>query len=98
MMNHINVTVEFTGISRILTGETEIAIPLQDGGRLEDIVKQLGQRFPALIGEVINDDGRSMIPTNLFSINGEQILHEDQLHYQPKNGERLIMLSLLAGG
>jgi len=97
-MNQMHVTVEFTGISRMLTGKTEIAIPLQQGGRLQDVVQQIGHRFPALIGEVINEDGRSMIPTNLFSINGEQILHEDQLDYQPKSGDRLILLSLLAGG
>lgn len=94
----MNVLVEFTGISRVLTGETKIAISLQEGARLEDVVQQIGRRFPALVGEVIDNDGRSMIPTNLFSVNGGQILHEDQLHYQPKDGDRLILLSLLAGG
>ncbi len=97
-MNNLKVIVEFTGISRVLTGETEVAIPLQDGARIVDVVHQISQRFPALVGEVIEKDGRSMIPTNLFSVNGEQILHEDQLDYQPKSGDRLILLSLLAGG
>ncbi len=97
-MNEMQVTIEFTGISRALTGKTEIAIPLQEGAQLHDVVKKISHQFPALVGEVIEQDGRSMIPTNLFSINGERILHEDQLHYQPKDGDRLILLSLLAGG
>jgi len=97
-MKPIQVIVEFTGISRVLTGETEIAIPLHEGAQLRDVVQQISQKFPDLIGEVIEQDGRSMIATNLFSINGGQILHEDQLHYQPKDGDRLILLSLLAGG
>jgi len=97
-MSDKTVLIEFTGISRIMTGEKEIAIPLQDGALLEDVIQHISRRFPVLVGEVIGQDGRSMIPTNLFSINGEKILHEDQLHYQPKSGDRLILLSLLAGG
>ena len=98
MMDRMHVLVEFTGISRMLTGETEIAIPLQAGAQLVDVVQYISRKFPALIGEIIESDGRSMIPTNLFSLNGEQILHENQLHYRPQNGDRLILLSLLAGG
>ena len=97
-MDNLNVIVEFTGISRVLTGKSEIAIPLQQGAQLTDVVQQLGRRFPELVGEVIEKDGCSMIPTNLFSVNGEQILHEDQLNYTPKEGDTLILLSLLAGG
>lgn len=97
-MGNLNILVEFTGISRILTGKTEIAIPLHDGAQLIDVIQSIARRFPALVGEVIEKDGCSMIPTNLFSVNGAQILHEDQLHFQPEDGDRLILLSLLAGG
>ena len=97
-MDNLQVSIEFTGISRVLTGETEFAIPIPKGAQLYDVVQTIARKFPALVGEVIESDGRTLIPTNLFSINGEQILHEDQLYYQPKDGDRLILLSLLAGG
>jgi len=97
-MNRLEIRVEFTGISRVLTGESEFVIPLVQGSQISDVIQQISQRYPALVGEVVEKDGRSLIPTNLFSVNGEQILHEDQLDYQPKSGDRLILLSLLAGG
>lgn len=97
-MGNMHVLVEFTGISRVLTGEKEFAIPLSEGTQLREVVQTISRKYPVLVGEVIGKDGESLIPTNLFSINGKQILQEDQLHYQPKDGDRLILLSLLAGG
>jgi hypothetical protein len=97
-MDNIQVLVEFTGISRVLTGKTEFPLPLAKNAEMYDVIRMIGRKFPSLVGEVIEKDGKSLIPTNLFSINGKQILHEEQLHYQPKDGDRLILLSLLAGG
>jgi hypothetical protein len=97
-MDNKHVLVEFTGISRVLTGQTECPLPLDKNAKMHDVVRMISRKFPSLVGEVIEKDGKSLIPTNLFSINGEQILHEEQLQYQPKDGDRLILLSLLAGG
>lgn len=97
-MGNISVLVEFTGISRVLTGQTEYSLPLAKDAEMHDVVRAISQKFPSLMGEVIEKDGETLIPTNLFSINGEQILNEEQLHFKPKDGDRLILLSLLAGG
>ena len=97
-MDNIQVLVEFTGISRVLTGQSEYTLPINKGAVMKDVIKAIGKKYPSLIGEVIDKDGKSLIPTNLFSINGQKILHEKQLHYQPEDGDRLILLSLLAGG
>lgn len=92
------VFIEFTGVSRILTGKTECVFSIGDTDDVEEIVRKLGMAFPALVGEVIEKNGGSLIPTNLFSVNGARILHEDEMQYKPKDGDRLILLSLLAGG
>jgi len=97
-MDNIQVLVEFTGISRVLTGKTEYQLLLADGAVMLDVVRAIGRKFPPLVGEVIEKDGETLIPTNLFSVNGKQILNKTQLHYHPKDGDRLILLSLLAGG
>ena len=97
-MDNIQVHVEFTGISRMLTGQTEYKLPITKGAAIVDVVHAIGKKYPTLLGEVISKDGKSLMPTNLFSVNGKQILHEKQLQYQPKDGDRLILLSLLAGG
>ena len=90
--------IEFTGISRMLTEKMEYQLSLAEGAGIMDVVRAIGRKFPLLVGEVIEKDGETLIPTNLFSVNGKQILNEKQLHYQPKDGDRLILLSLLAGG
>jgi molybdopterin converting factor small subunit len=97
-MSTNQVLVEFTGISRVLTGKTEYMISIADSADVMDVVRMLSRKFPALMGEVIEHDGETLIPTNLFSVNGEQILNEEKLQYKPKDGDRLILLSLLAGG
>ena len=92
------ILVEFTGISRALTGRSEYMISLADTVEIKDVVRQISRTFPKLVGEVIEPDGETLIPTNLFSLNGEQILSEEQLQFNTKDGDRLILLSLLAGG
>jgi len=97
-MKPIQVKVEFTGVSRVLTGEPEIYLSLDEGASVAHVIRQIGERYPQLIGQVIEKDGASLFPTNVFSVNGQNILHESDISYQPKDGDKLILLSLLAGG
>ena len=90
--------VEFTGLSRVLTGQTEYPLNLSTSAQLSDVLQAISTKYPALVGDVIEKDGKSLVPTNLFSVNGQKIVHEEQLDYQPEDGDRLILLSLLAGG
>jgi len=75
-----------------------MTLDLQKGANIGDVVNALGKTCPQLLGEIIEKDGKSLIPTNIFSVNGEKIIHESDLQYQPDEGDRLILLSLLSGG
>ncbi len=97
-MSSFRVQVEFSGISRVLTGQSEYSLDLKAGADVGEVVRLLAKKFPELVGEVIEKDGQALIPSNLFSVNGEKILHESDLQYQPREGDRLILLSLLSGG
>lgn len=97
-MDTKKVEVEFTSISRMLTGRREAVLDLEKNATIGDVVKALGEAYPQLLGAIIEKDGRSLIPSNVFSVNGERIIHESDMQYQPADGERLILLSLLAGG
>ncbi len=94
----MQVNVEFTGISRVLTGQPGCALSLEEPACIQDVVAALSARYPALVGDIIGKDGRTLIATNVFSLNGKKILHESDLQFQPKEGDKLILLSLLAGG
>ncbi len=97
-MNEFQVQVEFTGISRMLTGQSEMTIKIRQGTTFSEIVKLLGKKFPSMVGQVIEKNGSVFIATNLFSINGQQIIQESEMNGSPKEGDRLILISLLAGG
>jgi molybdopterin converting factor small subunit len=97
-METMQIKVEFSSISRVLTGKKEMTLDLKKGANIGDVVNALGKAFPQLLGEIIEKDGKSLIPTNIFSVNGEKIIHESDLQYQPDEGDCLILLSLLSGG
>lgn len=94
----MQVLVEFTGISRVLTSQQERTLTLEEGATLQDVVRTLAREYPVLVGDVIQADRESLIATNLFSLNGKKILHENDTQFQPQDGDKLILLSLLAGG
>jgi molybdopterin converting factor small subunit len=97
-MNEFQVLIEFTGISRMLTGQSEMMINFRQGTTFSDIVKSLGQKYPSLVGQIIDKNGSDFIATNLFSLNGQQMIQESEMNGSPKEGDRLILISLLAGG
>jgi len=97
-MSTIQLQIEFTGISRVLTGREELILSIPGGSTLEQVITSLGDRFPELVGQIIDFNGKDLIPTNLFSLNGEKILQENDKTYSPKQGDKLILLSILSGG
>jgi len=97
-MTEAQVKIEFTGISRMLTSQSEIQLPITATGTFSDVVTLLGEKYPALIGQIIDQGGKSFIPTNLFSLNGQRIIQEADMGGKVSDGDCLIVISLLAGG
>jgi hypothetical protein len=97
-MKDFQVMVEFTGISRMLTGQSELTMNVRPGVTFTDIVNQLAKKYPGLVGQIIDKNGREFIATNLFSLNGQRIIQETEMNGSPAQGDRLILVSLLAGG
>jgi hypothetical protein len=97
-MNEFQVQIEFTGISRMLTGQSEMTINIRQDTPFSEIVKLLGKKFPSMLGQIIDQNGKEFIASNLFSLNGQRIIQESEMDGSPKEGDRLILISLLAGG
>jgi molybdopterin converting factor small subunit len=97
-MNKFQVAVEFTGISRMITGQSELMVNIQQSTTYAEIVKMLGKKFPRLLGQIIDKNGSEFIATNLFSLNGQRIIQGSEMNESPNEGDRLILISLLAGG
>ncbi len=97
-MNEFQILVEFTGVSRMLAGQSEMSLKIRQGTTFSEIVRLIGKKFPSLIGQIIDKGGNVFIASNLFSLNGQRIIQESEMSGSPNENDRLILISLLAGG
>lgn len=94
----MNIQMEFTGVSRVVTGEKKVPLDLDDGTTFRDIVRILGVRYPQLIGEVLHVDGETLQASNMLNLNGKRMIQPVHMDDRPSDGDRLILMSILAGG
>jgi len=94
----MQVSVEFMGIARVVSGVKQVTLELEEGTTFRQIVRLLGQRYPKLLGEVIQADGETFQPSNMLNLNGRRMIQPAQMDDAPCNGDRLILMSILAGG
>ncbi len=92
------ITVEFTGMARDAVGQKEISLDLDDQTTYQEIIQLLGEKYPQLIGLLINEDRQSLMSGNLFIINGDLATPAMILQESPRDGDRLILMSLVTGG
>jgi len=90
--------VEFLGLSRFAAGVKEITLDLEDGTTFRDIVRMLGTRYPAMIGNVIQPDGETLQSPNIFNLNVKRMIKTNQMDGSPSDGDRIILMSISAGG
>ncbi len=94
----MNVLVEFGGVSRFLTKARDLPLEVPEGTTFRKIIFLLGERYPVLLGQVIHPDGDRLYASNMLNLNGRYMIREDQLDDAPQDGDRLILMSVLAGG
>ncbi len=94
----MEIIVEFVGVSRMITKKTRLNLDLGEGTTYQDIVKLLAKKFPPLIGQLITPKEFTLYPSNMFSLNGKSMIKPEDMGKNAKDGERLILMSILAGG
>jgi molybdopterin converting factor small subunit len=94
----MQIVIEFTGVARVLTRTESLSLDLPEGTSFRTIVKTLGTMYPMLVGEVIQPDGRTLYPSNMFNLNGKHMVRPVQMNHSPQDGDRIVMMSILAGG
>ena len=94
----MRVHVEFLGVSRLATGIKETALDLEKGKTFRDIVRMLATRYPALIGNVIQPDGETLQAPNILNHNTRRMVQASQMDESPNDGDRIILMSMSAGG
>ena len=97
-MEMVQVKVEFSGLSRILAKANDMQLSLSPQQTYADVVRMVADKYPALVGNVIENNKNSLFPSNIFSRDGKTVVMPEEMNNNPHDGEVLILLSLLAGG
>jgi molybdopterin converting factor small subunit len=94
----MRVQLEFFGLSRLATGLKELSLELEEGTTFRDLVRMLGTEYPMMLENVINPDGETLHPPNIFNVNAKKMIKPDQMDQCPGDGDRIILMSVSAGG
>lgn len=97
-MSKMNIMVEFVGPSRILSGTRRIPLNLDKNTSFREIVNILSAKYPGMIGHIINPEDNTLYASNMFNVNGKHMIRPDEMDKSPNEGDRLILMALLAGG
>jgi molybdopterin converting factor small subunit len=94
----MQVQVELLGLSRLVTGQREVSLDLEEEATYRHIVRALSEQYPALVGNVIQSDRESLQAPNIFNLNARQMIQSKQMDDCLKKDDRIILMSMSAGG
>jgi hypothetical protein len=98
------VRVEMLGLARLVTGERKVSLELDQDATYRDIVRALSERYPALIGNVIQSDKKNLQAPNILNLDAKQMIQSKQMdnrladELDPDGNYRIILMSMSAGG
>ena len=94
----MELMVEFAGLSRMHTRTPRFTMQLDETTTFRQILRMLGDRYPELVWDVISPGLRSLQSSNMLNLNGKHMIQPSQMDECPDPGDRLILMSILAGG
>jgi len=92
----MELTVEFFGLPRRLSGVKETTVRVEKEATLRDVVKALAAQFPAFLGELVKPVTHELEEPYFFNINARFVPRT--LDFRPQEGDRLLLLFVEAGG
>ncbi|RLC67944.1 MAG: hypothetical protein DRI48_00960 [Chloroflexi bacterium] len=94
----MRVQVELFGVSRLVAGEKEITLDVEEGATFRDVVRKLAEKYPGMIGDVIQPDCETLHPPNILNLNAQRMIQPHQMDESLSDGDRIILMSMSAGG
>ena len=94
----LTVIVEFTGLSKTITGTAQKTFSLPDVSTHHALIRPLGALYPPLIGVLIAGDGETFLSSNMFIIDGDYANPAMVINDPVKDGEHLHLMSVITGG
>jgi molybdenum cofactor guanylyltransferase len=90
----LSVSVELFGVARMLTKTQLVSLDLAQGATLAQVFSSLADKFPVLVGRVINSEG--LITGYTCNINGPNFVRAPDT--KVNSGDKIFILSADAGG
>lgn len=94
----MRITIEFTGIAKSITDTSEIEIDVPKSSTYRDLVKLLADKFPGMVGLLIDQDRETFLSSNMFVINGDLAYPAMIMENSPADGEHIALMSVITGG
>jgi hypothetical protein len=94
----MRIQVELLGLPRLIAGEKKITLRLKEGATFRDAVRALGHRYPDMVGDVVKVDGETLQAPNILNLDGRRMIQPHQTDEDIGDGERIIVMSMSAGG
>jgi len=94
----MQVQIEFLGLSRLVSGQKEVSLEIAPDTTFRDIVGILAQNYPEMVGNVIRPDRRTLQEPNIFNLNARKMVQAAQMDTVPNENDRIILMSMSAGG
>ncbi len=92
------ITVRLTGAPAALAQTKNVTLSLDDDADYRQVIRLLGEQFPALLGLIIDQDGLTMLSSNMFLVNGQDFIMHGMWAQQPRDGDSLTLISPVTGG
>ena len=94
----MRVHLELLGLPRLIAGVKEISLDVEENATFRDVVRILGNKYPKMIGSIIQPDGETLHPPNIFNFNARRMIQTSQMDDSLNDGDRIILMSMSAGG
>jgi molybdopterin converting factor small subunit len=92
------ITIKLTGAAASLAAVKTAELVLDDAASYAAIIEKLGSMYPGLIGLIIDSDGKTMLSSNMFLVNGQDFVMAGMWNQAPKDGDSLLLISPVTGG
>jgi molybdopterin converting factor small subunit len=92
------ITIKFTGALASLAEVKSVSLVVDDQATYSTIIQKLGELFPALIGVIIDQDGKTMLSSNMFLANGQDFVMNGMWDQSPNDRDHLTLISPTTGG
>jgi molybdopterin converting factor small subunit len=94
----MRIVVEFLGDARLATSVKQTELETPPHTTFRGLLRMLAGRYPALVGNVIEADGETLMPANILNVNGRHTVQTSEMDDHPRDGDRVTFMSILAGG